>query len=116
LHDIAHRGNIGINDTFETFSGYITLISGFRITWETTVERTIDDSDHYLNHKWISQQNCIIKRDRQVTVNNGAKEIGLSDAEKITTLTGEKYQNNSINITNYHNNDITYYLEYVALI
>ena len=116
LHDIAHRGNLSINDTFETFSGYITLISGFRITWETTVERTIGESDHYLNHKWISQQNCIIKRDRQVTVNNDAREIGLSDAEKITTLTGEKYQNNSINITNYHNNDITYYLEYVALI
>lgn len=116
LHNIAYRGNIGINDTFETFSGYITLISGFRITWETTARGATDTVNHYLNHKWISQQNCIIKRDRQVTVNNDSREIGLSDSEKITTLSGEKYQNNSINITNYYNDDITYYLEYVALI
>lgn len=108
-------------DKFLAFGGYISLISGFRVTYQSSRIRDVDSNTfvHTLNHKWISQSICTIKRDKTEEYNTEDEQyeyIISKDSLALKSFVNKQYNKNSIDIINETDHTRTYYLEYVSLI
>lgn len=117
----TNQTNVSSTNEFKAFAGYLSLISGFRVSWITSTSQYHSDHEIYttnykLNHKWLSQQNCIIKRDKYVELVGGTKEYLFGNNVSVNELLNKEYSKNSIDIINNSNQDETYYLEYAVLL
>lgn len=108
-------------DKFLAFGGYISLISGFRVTYQSSINTNVYNNTfiNTLNHKWISQSICTIKRDKTEEYNSTNEQyeyIISDDSLALKSFVNKQYSKNSIDIINESGSTRTYYLEYVSLI
>lgn len=125
----TNQTNVSSTNEFKAFAGYLSLISGFRVSWISSKaiwhDHILSEDqggytyDYTLNHKWISQQNCVIKRDKEVYIDSddgNKKKYKFKDSIAVNQLTNKEYPINSIDIINNSDSDKIYYLEYAVLL